>query len=594
MAATRAVVKVQLLLADGSSRVGKGHSTGLQNINIYTDIFNSAAIFRIILRWNTITGLTNAATKYSDHIALITKGPDGKPINYTYREYEENVRTTAKAFLKLGLQKFHGVCILGFNSPEWFFSCLGAICAGGISTGIYTTNSSKEQTDEELDNVLKTIAINQCCTAVFTSGTTGNPKGVMLSHDNIIYDASCIVAQLKFNRKSEVVISYLPLSHVAAQIVDMYLIMLIGGTIYFADKNALKGSLLNTLLEARPTRFLGVPRVWEKIYEKMIQVGDQNGIIKKFIASWAKSQGLQFHLNRINGALIFTKIKQALGFDRCLTYASAAAPISPDLKSYFMSIDIPISESYGMSELSGAHTMGEPETFDVNSVGKVIPGVKTKIVNSDAEQNGEVCMYGRHVFMGYLNEPVKTSEVVDEQGWMHSGDIGKIDYKSRIYITGRLKELLITAGGENVAPVPIEQQVQLKMKYISNVILIGDKRKFLSMLLTLKTEVNPDTGVPTDTLTKEVQAWLSSLDSQATTVSAVLAEGPHPKVLNAIEEDLKSVNQLAISNAQKIQKFAILPKDFSIQDGELGPTMKLKRHIIVNKYSVIIDGLYGK
>lgn len=613
------------------------------------------------------TLLHSIATKYPDHIALITKGPDGKHINYTYREYEENVRTCAKAFLKLGLQRFHAVCILGFNSPEWFFANLGAIYAGGISAGIYLTNTSdacfhvtstsraniivveddiqlqkilairsrlphlkaiiqysgvpehddvlsweqlmnlgKEQTDEELENVLKTIAINQCCTFVYTSGTTGNPKAVMLSHDNIIYDAYCIIEQLKLNVKSEVVISYLPLSHVAAQLVDIYLIMELAGTTYFADKDALRGTLLNTLLEVRPTRFLGVPRVWEKIYEKMKDVANQNGFIKQFIASWAKSQGLQYHLNRINGIndpkwgytlaskLIFKKIKQALGFDQCLTYASAAAPLSPDIKSYFMSIDMPIHECYGMSETTGAHTMGNPETFDIYSVGKVIPGVQTKLANLDEQQNGEICTYGRHVFMGYLNESEKTSEAIDDDGWLHTGDIGKMDYKSRIYITGRLKELIITAGGENVAPVPIEHKVNSEMPYVSKAILVGDKRKFLSILLTLKTVINPDSGTPTDTLTNQVQTWLSSLGSQATTVPEVLAEGPHPKVLNAIEEDLKRVNKEAISNAQKIKKFAILPNDFSVQGGELGPTMKFKRHVIINKYSAIIDGLYGK
>lgn len=254
-----------------------------------------------------------------------------------------------------------------------------------------------------------------------------------------------------------------------------------------------------------------------------------------------------------------------------------------------MSIDIPIMECMGMSEASGGHTLAIESANNLDSIGMTIPGLKSKIVNPDADGQGELCMYGRHVFMGYLNEPEKTKEAIDEEGWLHTGDLGKIDEKGFLYITGRLKELLITAGGENVAPVPIEQNVKQELPYISNAFLVGDRRKFLSALLSLKTEVQPEDGTPLDTLQPSVQNWLKTLGCPATTITEVLKAGPDPKLLIEIQAALDRVNQKATSRAQRIQKFTILPTDFSVATGELGPTMKVKRRIVETKYSDLIE-----
>lgn len=609
--------------------------------------------------------LHDTVQKAGKKTAYIFKNDNGAKVSVNYEVFLKQIRTCAKAFLSLGLEKYHSVCIIGFNSPEWYISFHAAIYAGSVAAGIYTTNSSEacyhcasiananiivvedeiqlekiqairhrltklkaviqyknkvkrsdvyswqklmelgeQEKDKILEKCTKEIVINECCALVFTSGTVGNPKAVMLSHDNLTYECRIIHERVQMIYGEDIIVSFLPLSHVAALTIDFILIPAYAGTIYFADKDALKGSLVKTLLEARPTKFLAVPRVYEKIHEKLMEVGAQSGFLKKSIANWAKQHALQHHMDHINGNksnhlgyrlasnLILNKIKAALGLDQCKLFVSAAAPLSSELKAYFLSLDIPIMDAFGMSECTGGHCVGILDDFNLESVSRNFLGTKTKVLNPDSEGSGEICIYGRHVFMGYLNEPEKTEETVDSEGWLHSGDLGKIDNKGFIYITGRVKELIITAGGENIPPVRIEQIVINELPVISNAMLIGDKRKFLSLLITLKTEIDPETQKPLDILTGPVQAWLKKLQCPASTVSEVLRAGPDQKLLDAIQEGINKVNEQAISNAQKIQKFKILPADFSLLTGEFGPTLKLKRQVILEKYKDIIDSMY--
>lgn len=268
--------------------------------------------------------------------------------------------------------------------------------------------------------------------------------------------------------------------------------------------------------------------------------------------------------------IIFKRIKQALGFSRCKLCISAAAPISSETKKYFMSIDIPVLEAFGMSEVAGAHTICTYESFNLNTIGRPLPGTKVKIHEPDEQNQGELCLNGRNIFMGYLGSEDKTIEALDKNGWLHSGDVGTIDKKGFVYITGRLKELLITAGGENIPPVPIEQSVKNQLPCISNAFLVGDRRKFLSVLLTLKTKIDLETAAPLDELLPSVQEWLNNMGCPATTVTEVLENGPDKRLLDAIQEGINRVNEAATSNAQKIQKIAILPVDFSLATGEFG------------------------
>uniref|UniRef100_A0ACB8F0P2 Long-chain-fatty-acid--CoA ligase acsbg2 n=1 Tax=Sphaerodactylus townsendi TaxID=933632 RepID=A0ACB8F0P2_9SAUR len=422
----------------------------------------------------------------------------------------------------------------------------------------------------------------------------------------------------------EQVISYLPLSHVAAQMIDIWLPLTLGVQIYFAQPDALKGSLVETMKEVRPTAFMGVPRVWEKMQEKMKSVGAKSSSLKRKIATWAKAVGLETNIKRMNGctelpmnyrlarALVYKKVRKALGLDRCTKCFTGAAPIMKETLEYFLSLDIPIYELYGMSESSGPHTVSHPGCFKLTSCGREIMGCKTMISKPDSDGNGEVCFAGRHIFMGYLNMEDKTKEAIDSEGWLHSGDLGKHDSDGFLYITGRIKELIITAGGENIPPVAIEDSVKEAVPILSNVMLVGDKAKFLAMLVTLKASagspflmgrsrqpldmvqcnVNMETGDPEDDLTPEAIDFCRKLGSKASKVSQIIAT-KDPAVYAAIQKGITMVNDRAVSNAQKIQKWMILDKDFSINSGELGPTMKLKRPVVVKMYKQQIDQLYA-
>uniref|UniRef100_A0A673IEQ5 Long-chain-fatty-acid--CoA ligase ACSBG2 n=1 Tax=Sinocyclocheilus rhinocerous TaxID=307959 RepID=A0A673IEQ5_9TELE len=613
---------------------------------------------------------TSTVQRFGNYNALGWKdGEQWKTM--TYNEYYKSCRTAAKSFLKLGLERYHGVGILGFNSVEWFIADIGAILAGGFAVGIYTTNSpeacqyvaencqanilvvenhkqlqkilqvqdklphlkaiiqykdelkekkpnlytwaefmelGRDEPDAQLDDIISSQKPNQCCTLIYTSGTTGQPKGVMLSHDNLTWTAFATgrdVSLTDADKLQEVVVSYLPLSHIAAQMIDVWLPMKAGGVTYFAQPDALKGSLVNTLREIRPTAFMGVPRVWEKMQEKMKSIGAKSSTVRRKVASWAKDVGLQTNLNKMdNGSLsrkplnyrlakrlVFRKVRKALGLDRCTRCYTGAAPITKDTLEFFLSLDIPLFELYGMSESSGPHTISLPDAFRLTSCGKVISGCKTKIFNPDADGNGEICFWGRHVFMGYLNMPDKTEEALDADGWLHSGDLGKHDQDDFLFITGRIKELIITAGGENIPPVPIEDAVKEAVPLISNAMLIGDKRKFLSMLLTIKCQVNNETGAPEDELTPEAVELCRKLGSNSTRVSEI-AGGRDRVVYAAIQEGINRVNEKATSNAQRIQKWTVLEKDFSILGGELGPTMKLKRPVVMKMYKDQIENFY--
>ncbi|KAM9360186.1 long-chain-fatty-acid--CoA ligase ACSBG2-like [Symphorus nematophorus] len=603
--------------------------------------------------------------KYGDHPALVSK-KEGQWVTLTWRQYYEQCRAAAKSFLKLGLERYHGVGILGFNAPEWFISDVGCIFAGGLATGIYTTNSpeacqyvaanceanilvvenqkqldkimqikdqlphlkaivqykgelqqkapflytwaefmklGEDVPDEQLNAMIDSLRANECCSLIYTSGTTGNPKGVMLSHDNVTWTARTALAVVDIKPAEEVIVSYLPLSHVAAQLLDMWMCMCYALTTYFAEPDALKGSLGTTLKEARPTCFLGVPRVWEKMQEKMKAVGAKAPPTQKKVAGWAKSIGLQYNYSVMNGEnvvpwgftlannLVFKKVRAALGLDRCKVCFTGAAPISKETLEYFMSLNIPVMELYGMSESSGPHTISWNREYRITSCGKVMPGCKTKLDNPDKDGNGEICFWGRHIFMGYLNSSDKTAEAIDQDGWLHSGDLGRHDQHGFLYITGRIKELIITAGGENIPPVPIEDALKAEVPIISNAMLIGDKLKFLSMLLTLKCVVD-NNGDPTDELSPEALDFCQQHGVTATKVSEIVAN-KEPAIYKAIQEGVERINARATSNAQKVQKWVILERDFSVGGGELGPTMKLRRPIVVKMYQEKINEMYA-
>nr|XP_033490951.1 long-chain-fatty-acid--CoA ligase ACSBG1 isoform X2 [Epinephelus lanceolatus] len=460
--------------------------------------------------------------------------------------------------------------------------------------------------EKELDDIIGSQRANQCCVLIYTSGTTGKPKGVMLSHDNITWTANYASKAgdvQPADTKQESLVSYLPLSHIAAQIYDLWKGIQWGELVYFAQPDALKGSLITTLREVCPTSHMGVPRVWEKIMEKIKQAISECGYVKKKLVTWAMSVSLDANqkctqkddekpfLFTLADSLVLQRLRAELGLSCCEKFFSGAAPIGTETVQFFLGLNIRLYEAYGMSESTGPHFMSSPKAYKLPSCGKVVPGCRYKMSNVDSEGIGEICFWGRNIFMGFLNMEDKTREALDEDGWLHSGDLGRIDEEGFLFITGRIKELIITAGGENVPPVPIEEAVKKEVPIISNAMLIGDKRKFLSMLLTLKCCSDKETTEPTEELSSEAVEFCRQLGSQATKVSDI-TEGKDKDVHQAIQEGINRVNAAATSNAQRIQKWTILEKDFTVSRGELGPTMKLRRPVVLEMYHKVIESLY--
>lgn len=472
-----------------------------------------------------------------------------------------------------------------------------------------------------------------CCALIYTSGTTGNPKAVMISHDNILFESWTVMQHIpKFAREAkseERVISYLPLSHVAGMMVDI--ICPVMGTalmpgsccVYFARPYDLKlMSLRDRLCTVKPTIFIGVPRVWEKFAEALKAVGATTKGLKKSLSTFAKGKSLKHQKKcQLGGtgtkprgfglaSKILNKVKGAIGLDECHFGFTGAAPITVDTLAYFGQLGIQINEVYGMSECTGATTWSTDECHVWGSCGYIIPGVEVKILSekgeecpkaddifkpSDASQ-GEICFRGRHIMMGYMANPdlgeehvaeidKKSQESIDNNGWLHSGDMGCLGVNGMVKITGRYKELIIGAGGENVAPVPIEDTFKEICPAVSNIMMVGDKRKFNICLLTLKCDGATGELPGTD----DLAGAALTVDPNVKTVSAAMKSDVWIKYLT---DGLTATNKVAPNGASKIQKFTILPTDFSSSTEELTPTFKLKRAVVSKMHNDFIDKMF--
>jgi len=465
-----------------------------------------------------------------------------------------------------------------------------------------------------------------CASLIYTSGTTGNPKAVMVSNDNIIWESIAVFDHMFNNMSGSLpenfrVLSYLPLSHVAAQMLDLVcpLVITAAGegygpsflskmyyTTWFARPDALKGTLKNSLVACKPTIFLGVPRVWEKIKESMQEIGRNNSKGKQAIAGWAKRHALAAAQTRQLGGdgsrsvsyllakkLILGKIKAALGLDQCIVCLTGAAPMPREVMEYFAMLDIDLLDVYGMSESTGGTTLNTMKVHQFGTVGPPVGPIEVKVdhqAGRDKPSEGEVCYRGRSIMMGYLKEEAKSADAIDKEGWLHSGDVGTIDNDGLLHITGRIKELIITAGGENIAPVPIEDKLKELCPAISNVMMVGDKRKYNVILITLKTALDPETGMSTGKLALDA-ARVSSAKTDKDAIREVATKGSVWQTY--LQKGLDELNnKFSVSNAQKIQKFVVLPGDFSEKGGELTATLKLKRSVAAELHAAAIEALY--
>jgi len=327
-------------------------------------------------------------------------------------------------------------------------------------------------------------------------------------------------------------------------------------------------------------------------------VGAANTGIMKKIGDWAKVQGLAGNHAKFNkeavpwtyslASPIFKKIRTQLGLDRCKMQASGAAPITKQTLEYLMSVDVPVYDLYGMSESSGPQNVSTADAVKIGSCGKAMPGTELRVLNPDKKGEGELIYRGRHIFMGYMHNTEATRDTMDMEGFLHSGDVGKVDEDGFCFITGRIKELIITAGGENVPPVLIEDRLKEELPAVSNAMVIGDKRKFLSCVFTLRTEPDAE-AKPTNVLSGPSLAAANEFGSSATTVEEAIRD---PKFIAMFQAGVDRYNKTSVSRAQNVQKFLILPAEFTVDGGELTPTMKLKRKIVNTKYEAEIESMY--
>jgi len=478
------------------------------------------------------------------------------------------------------------------------------------------------------------------CSYIYTSGTTGNPKAVMISHDNIIYE-SCVVLNImkqyaKIGSEPERVLSYLPLSHVAGMMVDMICPIAIAAsfgqpcTVHFARAYDLKrGTIKNRLCSVKPTMFLGVPRVWEKIAEKLkklVRSQPPPGCVKGKLVSWAKAAGLSYQQSHQLGGsgstpscycvaqkTVQKKVKAGLGLECCKFGFTGAAPISKDTLEFFGQLGLQINEVYGMSECCGATTWSVDQAHVWGSCGWAMPGTEVKIFQpgtknlvpnavdifnaTDAEQ-GEICYRGRHIMTGYMANPDlgadhvkkiegKLASAVDMDGWLHSGDKGCMGKNGMLKITGRYKELIIGAGGENVAPVPIENMVKKLCPAIANCMMIGEKMPFMAAFITLKAKGATGNEPGSNDLDDEALDVVKGI----TTISGAAASDEFKKFL--VAKVIAANKAAAPSNAACIRKICILPRDFSVATGELTPTLKLKRSVVMKFNKQALDAVYA-
>ena len=585
------------------------------------------------MRPSIVHVLFETANRLGDRTAL-RENVGGRWVDISWTTYAERVRRAARGLIAMGLQPGDAVSLVGWNTPEWVIADLAVLAAGGISAPVYTQCTAEQaayvtshsearflladtpeqiekirtaggiETDHivqlkgtpttagvrsfaqlealadevdasALDERLAALEPSGLATLIYTSGTTGPPKGVMLTHANLVLTAEAAAKAAGLD-DSDVTISYLPLSHIAEQIISIHGPVTAGITVGFAESIEKLG---DNLRDIRPTVFLGVPRVWEKMQAKMIVAGKANPPLKRKIAAWAKGVGLRAALARERGEappwtygladkLVYSKVRERLGLDRQRFCVSSTAPIARATLEFFTSLGITIHEVYGMSETTGPHTLTPPGKTRMGAAGVTMPGCETRIA-----EDGEILMRGCNAFAGYYKDEAGTAEALDAEGWVHSGDIGELDAEGYLRITDRKKDLLITAGGKNVSPQNIEALLKA-LPGVGQACVVGDRRKYLSALLTVDREA--------------VEQIAAECGATATTAEA-LAEDP--KFLAFLHRGVDGMNA-GLARFETIKRFVVLPTDFTIEGGELTPTMKMKRKVVCERFAAQIESMY--
>jgi len=414
---------------------------------------------------------------------------------------------------------------------------------------------------------------------VYTSGTTGPPKGALLCSANVC-DTIGGVAEIFHATEDDLVLSYLPLCHVAEKIYSVFLPLSTGLIVHFGESI---DTVQEDLREVSPTIFLGVPRIWEKMHAALLIRMQNSSWLKRKLFFHFTRRGQQIARAKLDGKLsaldrltwligdllVFRPLQERLGLRRCKLPASGAAPISTELLEWFHGIGVPIYEGYGMTELSGASHLNPPERFKLGSVGRAIPGLEHKTA-----EDGEVLVRGPGVFLGYLHNEQATRAMIGDDGFLRTGDIGSIDADGFLHITGRKKQIIITAGGKNLSPEKIENALKTS-PFIKEAVALGDRKNFIAALVQIEYDTVGD--------------WAQRQAIPYTSYPDLAAK---PEVVKLIDAEIQRCNEL-LARVEQVRQFRILPKELHQDDGELTATQKVRRSVIPDKFAPLIDSMYG-
>ena len=568
-------------------------------------------------------------------------------LSYSWADFYEHARLIGLGLLSLGLKRGEVVSILSEDNKEWIYADLGIQSAGGVSSGIYTTDSAAQlkylvndsdsrflfvENDEQLDKFLsvrdempglakvivfdrdglhdfsddKVIFLDdlyalgrallkeepgrfdeeiakskpeESAILVYTSGTTGPPKGAIITHGNIIASVTGAALTLPVGPDDEQV-CFLPLCHILERLLTVFTPIGLKSTVNFAESPE---TVFDNVREVSPHVFTAVPRVWEKIYSRISIMASEATPLGKFAFAQAVKSGLKRVKaveagrpvplgTRLSYAfwdfVVLRNLRRMLGFDRLRRGTSGAAPISPDLLRWFKAVGIVVLEGYGMTESSGVISVNRLESDRTGSVGPIVPGGEVRIA-----PDGEIQYRGPNVFHGYWNKPEKTAETVTEDGWLRTGDVGRVE-DGFLYITGRVKDIIITAGGKNITPAEIENRLKFS-PYISDAVVIGDKRKFLTCLVMIDQEnvekFAQDRKVPFNDFR-----------------SLCAAQEVRDLIAGVVEETNRE-----FARVEQIKDFRLIDVLLTAEDEELTATMKLKRSFVEKKHKRLIDEMYG-
>ncbi len=597
------------------------------------------------------------ALRYKDGRGVGSARPQEGWRDITWREYGDSVRKVGKALHALGFRSGDKMALLSGNRVEWHVADIGCLSIGGATAPVYTTNSPEQvayivghsdskvacvENTEQLEKVLKmrselpalekvvvlddydgsadkelvltwedflalaagvddkvyddataSIKPEDLATFVYTSGTTGPPKAVMLSHSNIWWTATHSEQHIPIgDADGGRALSYLPLSHIAERMISHILQIYYGTQTWFGGGVP---TLIEDLQECKPTYFFAVPRVWEKFYagvtakmaaanpddrkvkiaKKAIETGRKvTELEQEAVARGGKMADAEVPLglklqHRVLDKLALSKVRAAFGLEECNLALSAAAPLAAEMIWFFHSVGIKITEGYGQSEDNGPTTWNPPDSVLIGTVGTAFPELEVKLA-----EDGEVLVRGGNVMMGYYKNEEATKETIDSDGWLHSGDVGEFNEHGYLKITDRKKDIIITAGGKNVAPQEIENRLKVH-GLISQVVVIGDRRPFLTALVTLDEEKAPD-------FAKE-----HGIEGDFAAICR------HERTLKEIQAAVDELNS-NLAKVEGIKKFRVLERDFLQEENEITPTLKVKRRTIGELYTTVIEEMYDR